>query len=57
MFGVDEGDQAQWYLSAEWAEEGWAEEEECEVGWASGWVKAPGAKWLVDFPFGSSLVS
>ena len=27
MYGVDEGDEAQWQLSAEWAEEGWAEEE------------------------------
>ena len=26
VFGVDEGDEAQWYSSAEWSEEGWAEE-------------------------------
>ena len=28
VYGVDEGDEAQWYPSVEWAEEGWAEEEE-----------------------------
>ena len=27
VYGVDEGDEAQWHLSAEWAEEGWVEEE------------------------------
>ena len=26
VYGVDEGDEAQWHLSAERAEEGWAEE-------------------------------
>ena len=25
---MDEGDESQWYSSAEWAQEGWAEEEE-----------------------------
>ena len=29
----------------------------CEVGWASGWVNVPGAKWLLDFPFENVLVS
>ena len=28
VYGVDEGDEAQWYPLAEWAEEEWAEEEE-----------------------------
>ena len=32
MYGVCEGDEAQWYSSAEWAEEGWAEEEEEHAG-------------------------
>ena len=27
VYGVDEGDEGQWQSSAEWAEEGWAEEE------------------------------